>query len=103
MEEFHTQEVSSDKFEVPATPVPGGNNSLELSLSHWVGEPLDIDLEVSVDGGVTWAYGGGGKGVVSSENGIRFSFTYPIHPTHVRGSFRSDQIVTSLLKMTVVN
>lgn len=100
MQEFYSQDVSSDKFEIPKTEVPGGNHLLELSLSHWQGDPVDVDLEVSADGGSNWFYGGGGKGIVSAEAGIAFHFTYKDHPTHIRGSFRSDSGITATIKVS---
>lgn len=100
MEEFYSQDVSSDEFYIPATPVPSGNG-LHLSVSHWAGDPLDIDLDVSIDGGSSWVYGGGGNGVVSAEGGVIFHFTYKDHPTHIRGSFRSDGSVSATVKVAV--
>lgn len=98
--EFYSQQVDSDKFDIPVIPVPVGNG-LQLSLSHWTGEPVDLDLDVSTDGGATWTYGGGGKGVISAEGGVTFHFTYKEHPTHIRGSFRSDGSVTATVKVAV--
>jgi hypothetical protein len=101
MNEFYSSEVSASQFSIPETPVPDGGTALQLSLSHWLGGNLDVDLDVSYDGGATWMYGGGGKGAISAEAGIEFNFTYQIPPTHVRGSFTSDQLVNSTVRLSV--
>jgi hypothetical protein len=98
MQEIGSYDVSANSFRIPETPVPEGENSLKMTMSHWTGGSLDLDLEVSYDGGANWMYGGGAKGAISAEPGIEFHFTYQIPPTHVRGYFSSDQDVSSTLK-----
>lgn len=79
-------------------PLSGGNK-ITIHFSHWVGDVLDMDLEVSYDGGNTWVYGGGCLGARSEENGIEFHFTYPGDPTHLQGSFRSEKGITSTVRI----
>lgn len=98
MNEFYSSDVESSQFNIPETSVPGGN-AVKLTLSHWLGGTLDLDIDVSYDGGVSWMYGGGGKGAYSAEAGIEFNFTYQLPPTHIRGSFMSDQPVSSTVKL----
>lgn len=104
METFYSSEVSSN-FQIPETAIPAGvgGNALELSLSHWGGSPVDIDLDISCDGGSTWTYGGGGKGVNSTEGGIVFHFTYQVPPTHVRGSLTSESPVAANMTISAGN
>lgn len=100
MQEVLSYDISSRQFSLPETALPAdGGNLLKMTLSHWVGGDLDMDMEVSYDGGATWAYGGGAKGAVSAEAGIEFHFTYQLPPTHVRGSFSSDHDINSTVKI----
>lgn len=95
MQQVYLSEVSGSSFSVPMTPMPGDTNLLKVSLSGWGGEPVDMDLEVSYDGGSTWLYGGGCKGAVSHDAGIEFHMSYQLNPTHVRGFFSSQTAVNS--------
>lgn len=99
MNEFLSTVIESDQFELPITSIPSGCDKLLLSVSHWEGEPMDLDLQVSYDGGETWVYGGGGKGVISSGDGNMFHFSYHKPPTHIKGMFRSDGKMTSMVSI----
>lgn len=100
MQEVLSYEASSRQFSLPETAMPeDSGNLLKMTMTHWLGGTLDMDLEVSYDGGANWMYGGGAKGAVSSEAGIEFHFTYQKSPTHIRGTFSSDQDVNSTLKL----
>jgi hypothetical protein len=83
-------------FEVAA---PGDTNVLRIALSSWEGAVLDMDIEVSYDGAKTWHYGGGCRGAQSTEPGIEFRLSYKENPTHVRGTFSSENHVASHLKV----
>lgn len=91
-------EVSSSNFTFQA-PMPGNTNLARIVLSHWLGGTLDMDLEVSYDGGGSWEYGGGCKGAVSAEPSIEFHFTYRSNPTHIKGVFTSEDLVNSNLQV----
>lgn len=81
--------------------MPGDTNALKISVSHWEnGGLLDMDLDVSYDGGQTWLYGGGCKGAVSDPSGIEFHLTYQQNPTHVKGRFSSEKEVLANLTVT---
>jgi hypothetical protein len=98
MKELHTLNIDSSNHVFGKLPLSGGNE-VHLQFSHWIGSPMDLDMEVSYDGGETWMYGGGCQGAVSAEDGIEFHFKYPGEPTHIKGSCRSEQNISSVAKI----
>ena len=99
MQEVVNIDVLGADFVIPSTPLPGDSNKVKVVLTHWIGGTLDIDLEASYDGGATWEYGGGCRGAISAEPSIEFHFTYRSNPTNIRGSFSSDELVSTNIRV----
>lgn len=98
MTEIYAADISGPDFLTDVVEMPGNTNALKVTLSHWDGATLDLDMRVSYDGGANWLYGGGCKGAISAEGGIEFHFTYGDIPTHVSGSLSSERPISSKIR-----
>lgn len=114
---FGATSIPSGTTPIPATSVPASVVSAVVSINrcttatptNWPNATttLDIALEVSYDGGVTWVGGGGVTGMsggiahqrdkVTEQPTSDLLLQYPSHPTHIRGSLTvaNGPLVTS--------
>lgn len=104
MNEIFCNRTASNRFDVPVIPLTQGSSILKVAFTNWCEEvSLDIDLEVSYDGGETWMYGGGCKGAMKDPNkdGVELILSYQKEPSHIKGSVSSMNDITSLLRINV--
>lgn len=87
---------------IPAQTVPVGSTLLTVTLTtaNWTNpaSSLLVEMELSLDGGVTWMGGGAGDAQCEADGTFRdrdgtilpttvMSWSWPANTTHIRGTF----------------
>lgn len=87
---FAAVSLPTGQTQIPLTPVVGYTTSLSFLLSQSIlgnsGTGVEIDLEVSYDGGLSFLPGGSTTHNGNSGTSMGGIFSYSQSPTHIRGT-----------------
>lgn len=91
--------VSSKELSIQPIAVPAGVDKITVVIDEWSRGTVDLDIEVSYDGGKEWMYGGGCKGAVSASPSIEIHMKYGAPITNLRGRVYSDTDINSTVRI----
>lgn len=93
------QPAYSKELVIHPIAVPEDTSKVTVVVDAWGEHTLDMDLEVSYDGGSEWLYGGGFKGAVSASPSVQVHLQYNKPISHIRGVVSSDVEINSVVRI----